>query len=290
VVGVTTAAPAAPPARREGRARRRIRSTTTGVPAVLVLPALLGATFLLLPSVALLLDAPWRTLPDILATQQVRDALRLSLVCATAATLLSLAVGVPLAWLLARLRFPGVGLLRAAILLPLVLPPVAGGVALFSAFGRYGVVGGPLYRATGFQLPFTTWGVIVAEAFVAMPFLVVSAEGAFRTVDSRLEEAAATLGASRATVFRRIVVPTVGPALVAGAVLCWARALGEFGATITFAGNLPGRTQTMPLLVSLSLDISIDQARALSLVLMAMSVVVLAALRDRWLRTSSAAV
>ena len=264
-------------------------SATTGVPPVLVVPALLGATFLLLPALALLLDAPWRTLPDILGTQQVRDALRLSLVCATGATALSIAVGVPLAWVLARLRFRGIGVLRAAILLPLVLPPVAGGVALFSAFGRLGIVGGPIYRATGFQLPFTTWGVVVAEAFVAMPFLVVSAEGAFRTVDSRLEEAAATLGATRTTVFRRIVVPTVGPALVAGAVLCWARALGEFGATITFAGNLQGTTQTMPLLVSLSLEVSLDQARALALVLMLVSVIVLAALRDRWLRTSSTA-
>ncbi len=268
--------------------RRRLSAVAPGVPAVIVLPALLGATFLLLPSLALLLDAPWRSLSDILVTQQVRDALRLSLICATAATALSLLVGVPLAWVLARLRFRGVAVLRAAILLPLVLPPVAGGVALFSAFGRLGLVGGPFYRATGFQLPFTTWGVVVAEAFVAMPFLVVSAEGAFRTVDTRLEEAATTLGASRAVVFRRIVVPTVGPALVAGSVLCWARALGEFGATITFAGNLQGTTQTMPLLVSLSLDVSLDQARALALVLMLVAVLVLAALRDRWLRTPSA--
>lgn len=268
--------------------RRRTAGVSTGVPAVLVLPALLGATFLLLPSIALVLDTPWRQLPDILVTSEVRDALRLSLVCATGATALSLVVGVPLAWVLARLRFRGLGLLRAAVLLPLVLPPVAGGVALFSAFGRLGLVGGPVYRATGFQLPFTTWGVVVAEAFVAMPFLVVSAEGAFRTVDARLEEAATTLGASRAVVFRRVVVPTVGPALVAGSVLCWARALGEFGATITFAGNLPGTTQTMPLLVSLSLDVSLDRAKALALVLMVISVLVLACLRDRWLRTPSA--
>ncbi|MHA3703922.1 molybdate ABC transporter permease subunit [Jatrophihabitans sp. YIM 134969] len=268
--------------------RRRTSGVTTGVPAVLVLPALLGATFLLLPSIALLVDAPWTQLPDILRTGEVRDALRLSLICATGATALSLVVGVPLAWVLARVRFRGLGLLRAAVLLPLVLPPVAGGVALFSAFGRLGLVGQPVYRATGFQLPFTTWGVVVAEAFVAMPFLVVSAEGAFRTVDSRLEEAATTLGASRAVVFRRVVVPTVGPALVAGSVLCWARALGEFGATITFAGNLRGTTQTMPLLVSLSLDVSLDRAKALALVLMVISVVVLASLRDRWLRTPSA--
>ena len=277
---------AAAPVTRSRRPRRA--GVTTGVPAVLVVPALLGATFLLLPSLSLLVDAPWRTLPDLLTTSQVRDALRLSLICATTATGLALVLGVPLAWVLARMRFRGVALLRAAVLLPLVLPPVAGGVALLAAFSRVGLVGTPIYRVTGFQLPFTTWGVIVAETFVAMPFLVVSAEGAFRTVDARLEEAATTLGASRTTVFRRVVVPTVAPALVAGSVLCWARALGEFGATVTFAGNLQGTTQTMPLLISLSLDVSLDQANALAQVLMALSVLVLALLRDRWLRTPSA--
>jgi molybdate transport system permease protein len=160
-------------------------------------------------------------------------------------------------------------------------------VALLLAFGRLGVVGRYLDLWFGFTLPFTTLGVIVAEAFVAMPFLVVTVEGAFRSLDRGYEEAAATLGASRFTTFRRVTLALVGPSLVAGSVLCWARALGEFGATITFAGNFPGRTQTMPLAVYLAMESDPDAAIALSLVLLLVSVAVLALLRDRWLRTGS---
>ena len=196
-------------------------------------------------------------------------------------------VGVPLAWVLARARFRGLFLLRALVTLPLVLPPVVGGVALLLAFGRLGVVGRSLDLWFGFTLPFTTLGVIVAEAFVAMPFLVVTVEGAFRSLDRGYEEAAATLGASRFATFRRVTLPLVGPSLVAGAVLCWARALGEFGATITFAGNFPGRTQTMPLAVYLAMETDPEAAIALSLVLLLVSVAVLALLRDRWLRAGS---
>jgi len=202
---------------------------------------------------------------------------------ATAATAASLVLGVPLAWVLARVRLPGMGVLRALVTVPLVLPPVVGGVALLLAFGRNGVLGGFLMDWFGLSLPFTQLGVIVAETFVAMPFLVVTVEGALRSSDLGLEEAAATLGASRITIFRRVTLPLVGPSLLAGSVLCWARALGEFGATITFAGNFPGTTQTMPLAVYNALQTDPDAAIALSLVLLVVAVAVLALLRDRWL-------
>ena len=257
------------------------------VPWPLGVPAAIAVLFLLVPLAALLIRAPWPGLGRILADSQVVDALRLSLVCATAAMGISLVLGVPLAWVMARARWRGIGLLRALVTLPLVLPPVVGGVALLLAFGRQGVLGRPLDALTGITLPFTTAGVIAAETFVAMPFLVVTVEGAFRAADRGFEEAAAALGASRLTVFRRVTLPLAAPSLVAGGVLCWARALGEFGATITFAGNFPGRTQTMPLAVYLALESDPDAAIGLSLVMLVVSILVLAGLRDRWLRAGS---
>ncbi|WP_413760305.1 molybdate ABC transporter permease subunit [Streptomyces sp. MMBL 11-3] len=257
-----------------------------GVPLPLLVPALIGLAFLVVPLLALLVRAPWRSLPELLTSAEVWQALRLSLVCATAATAVSLVVGVPLAWLLARVEFPGRGLVRALVTLPLVLPPVVGGVALLMALGRNGIVGKWLDAWFGVTLPFTTAGVVVAEAFVAMPFLVISVEGTLRAADPRYEEAAATLGASRFTAFRRVTLPLIAPGIAAGAVLAWARALGEFGATITFAGNFPGSTQTMPLAVYLALQSDPEAAVALSLVLLAVSVAVLAGLRDRWMRAA----
>ena len=237
----------------------------------------------MLPLAGLLIRAPWSTLLQRLAEPGVLAALRLSLLTATLATVVCLLLGVPLAWLLARADFPGRRLVRALVTVPLVLPPVVGGVALLLVFGRRGLVGEWLDATFGFSLPFTTTGVVVAEAFVAMPFLVISVEGALRGADSRFEEAAATLGASRWTAFRRVTLPLIGPGVAAGAVLCWARALGEFGATITFAGNFPGRTQTMPLAVYLALEQDLDAAIVLSLVLLVVSVAILVGLRDRWL-------
>ncbi|GAA4613807.1 ABC transporter permease [Actinoallomurus liliacearum] len=251
-------------------------------PWVLVLPALIGLAFLVLPLLGLLVRAPWSTLGTRLVRSEILDALRLSLVSATLATLLCLLVGVPLAWVLARIDFPGRRLVRALVTVPLVLPPVVGGVALLLALGRNGLVGRWLDRWFGVTLPFTTAGVVLAEAFVALPFLVISVEGAVRAADLRYEDAAATLGASRWTTFRRVTLPLIAPGVGAGAVLCWARALGEFGATITFAGNFPGRTQTMPLAVYLALENDPQSAIVLSLVLLAVSVVVLAGLRGRW--------
>ncbi|WP_086738804.1 molybdate ABC transporter permease subunit [Streptomyces glaucescens] len=257
-----------------------------GVPLPLLVPALLGLAFLLVPLIALLLRTPWRGLPEQLTSPGVWEALRLSLICATAATALSLVLGVPLAWLLARTEFPGRGLVRALVTLPLVLPPVVGGVALLLALGRNGVVGRWLDAWFGITLPFTTTGVVLAETFVAMPFLVISVEGTLRAADPRYEEAATTLGASRFTAFRRVTLPLIAPGIAAGAVLAWARALGEFGATITFAGNFPGRTQTMPLAVYLALQNDPAAAIALSLVLLTVSIAVLAGLRDRWMRAT----
>ncbi|MFZ4235605.1 molybdate ABC transporter permease subunit [Streptomyces murinus] len=267
-----------------GTTPRRIRAAgRRGVPLPLLLPGVLALVFLLLPLLALLVRAPWRSLPDQLTSTEVWQALQLSLVSATLATAVSLVLGVPLAWLLARTDFPGRGLVRALVTLPLVLPPVVGGVALLLALGRNGVIGKWLDAWFGATLPFTTTAVVLAEAFVAMPFLVISVEGTLRAADPRFEEAATTLGASRFTAFRRVTLPLIAPGVAAGAVLAWARALGEFGATITFAGNFPGRTQTMPLAVYLALQNDPEAAISLSLVLLAVSIAVLAGLRDRWL-------
>jgi molybdate transport system permease protein len=272
------------------RTRPNVRSSRTDAapvrgrpPWALTVPALLGLAFLVLPLAGLLVKAPWSTLGTRLAQPQVLDALRLSLVTATVATGFCVLFGVPLAWLLARVQFRGRRIVRALVTVPLVLPPVVGGVALLLVLGRRGLVGRWLDSAFGITLPFSTTGVVLAEAFVAMPFLVISVEGALRGADLRYEEAAATLGASRWTVFRRVTLPLVAPGVVAGAVLCWSRALGEFGATITFAGNFPGRTQTMPLAVYLALETDPQAAIVLSLVLLAVSVAVLAGLRDRWI-------
>jgi molybdate transport system permease protein len=234
------------------------------------------------PFVGLLARTPWTDLPELLAGDVVTDALRLSLVTSLAATSIAVVVGVPLAWLMARVEFRGRSVVRGLVTLPLVLPPVVGGAALLFALGRRGLVGESLNQATGLLLPFSTWGVVVANTFVAMPFLVITVEGALRNLDQRFEGAASTLGASRWSVLRRVTLPMIGPSLIAGMVLTWARAFGEFGATITFAGNLQGRTQTMPLAVFVALESDRDTAVALSLVMVAVSLIVLIALRDRW--------
>ncbi|MGQ0521944.1 MAG: ABC transporter permease [Actinomycetota bacterium] len=261
---------------------RRRRAPERASPVVLA-PAGLAVLLLGAPLAGLVWRAPWSDLAREVGREEVRQALGLSLWCSLGATALSVVLGVPLAWVLARHRFRGRGLVRALVTLPLVLPPVVGGVALLLAFGRNGLVGQWLDRAFGVSLPFTTAGVVVAEAFVAMPFLVVAAEAGFRGADARLEDAARTLGAGPAVVFRRVTLPLVRPSLVAGAVLCWARALGEFGATITFAGSFPGRTRTAPLEVYLLLESRPEAALVLSLVLVSVSVAVLVGLRWRWM-------
>jgi molybdate transport system permease protein len=211
------------------------------------------------------------------------DALRLSLVVSVLSVVLSVALGLPVAWVIARVSFPGRSVVRAVLTLPMVLPPVIGGIGLLMALGRRGLVGQYLLRWFDIALPFTTAGAVVAATFVSLPFFVIPVEAGLRSVDGRLEEAAATLRASRWHVFTRVTLPLIRPSLVAGAVLAWARALGEFGATVTFAGSFPGRTQTVPLAAYLALETNPAAAIVLSLVLVAVSVAVLAALRDRWL-------
>ena len=255
-------------------------------PLVVVAAATVAVLFFVLPLIGLIRRTAWSTLFDDLTTTDSITALRLSLVCSLSATALSVAFGMPLAWILARVSFPGRALVRGLVLLPLVLPPVVGGVALLTAFSRRGIVGEYLYDWFGIQLTFTTAGAILAETFVALPFFVITVEAGLRSMDRRYEDAATTLGAKPFTVFRRVTLPLIAPAVVAGAVLSWARALGEFGATITFAGNIIGRTQTLPLAVYLQLEANPDVAIALSLVLLAVSLTVIVSLRDRWLGTS----
>lgn len=260
------------------------RGSVRRPPALLIILGCLGLAVFVVPFVGLLARTPWTDLPELLAGDVVTDAIRLSIVTSLAATAIAALVGVPLAWLMARVEFPGRSVVRGLVTLPLVLPPVVGGAALLFALGRRGLVGEPLNQATGLLLPFSTWGVVVANTFVAMPFLVITVEGALRNLDQRYEGAAATLGARRWTVLRRVTLPMIGPSLVAGLVLTWARALGEFGATITFAGNLQGRTQTLPLAVFVALESDRDTAVALSLVMVAVSLIVLIGLRERWWR------
>lgn len=264
---------------RQHPSRRRLAARP---PAFLIVLGCLGLALFLLPLAGLLGRVPWSDLPTLLTGQIVTEALRLSLIASLSATLISFLVGVPLAWLLARVDFPGRALVRGFVMLPLVLPPVVGGATLLFALGRRGLVGGPLYEATGLLLPFSIWGVVLAATFVAMPFMVITVEGALRTLDQRFEGAAATLGAGRWTVLRRVTLPMIAPSLVSGLVLTWARAFGEFGATITFAGNLAGRTQTLPLAVFVALETDRDTAVAISLLMVAVSLAVLVALRDRW--------
>jgi molybdate transport system permease protein len=255
-------------------------------PVPFIILAVAGAAFFVLPLLGLLVRTPWGSAWALLTSSEALTALRLSLIASLSATAIALLLGVPLAWIYARVTFPGRAILRALTVLPMVLPPVAGGVALLLAFGRRGLLGGWLADVFGIHLPFTTAGAILAETFVAMPFLVITVEAGLRSMDTRFEDAARTLGARRWTVLWRVTLPLVRPSLVAGAVLCWARALGEFGATITFAGNFPGRTQTMPLAVYLALETGPESAIVLSLVLLVVSLAVLVGLRDRWLGAS----
>ena len=254
-------------------------------PAILLVPAALATALLVVPLVAMVAAVDWAGLGGELRSEPLREALRLSLVTSTAAMLICLVLGLPLAWLLARVDFGGRGVLRALVTVPLVLPPVVAGVALRTAFGRTGVIGEPLLALTGFSFPFTVWGVVLAHTFVSMPFVVIAIEGALRSANKEYDAAAATLGASRWTAFRRVTVPLAMPGILAGMVLGWARSLGEFGATITFNGNYPGTTQTMPTLIYVTRQADQAAALALSLVMLAVSIGVLLLLRDRWLGT-----
>jgi molybdate transport system permease protein len=237
-----------------------------------------------LPVLGIALRAPWSRLDEIATDGIAVDALRLSLIVATSAAAIALVLGFPIAWALARVPIRGNTVVRALVVLPLVMPPVVAGVGLLAAFGRRGIVGGPLNDWFGIQITFTTAAAVIAAAFVSLPLAVLALESGLRSIDERLEQAAATLGASRWYVLRRVTVPLLAPQIAAAAVLAWARALGEFGATITFAGNLRGRTQTLPLAVYERLQSDPDAAFALSVVLIAVALGVILALRGRFLR------
>lgn len=252
-----------------------------GLPPVLWVPAAIAFALIALPVLGLVVKADWPRVPELLASDAALDALRLSLVTSGISTLLCIVFGGPLAVVLARGRLPGQRLLRSVVLLPLVLPPVVGGLALLYLLGRTGLLGRGLDVAFGITVPFTTAAVVLAQTFVAMPFLVVSLEGALRTAGQRYEAVAATLGASPALAFRRVTVPLVLPGLASGAVLAFARCLGEFGATIAFAGSLQGTTRTLPLLVYLERESDVDAAVALSVLLVVVAVVVIGVGRPR---------
>jgi molybdate transport system permease protein len=251
-------------------------------PALLIVPAGLGVALVVLPLLGLLIRTDWSSIVGDLSAPVVWPAIRLSLVT-TAITLgLAMLVGTPLAWLLSRSQGRAARWLRAVITVPIVLPPVVGGVALLLAYGRNGVIGAPVFEAFGLRLPFTPAAVVLAQLFVALPFYVLAVEGAMRSVDRRYDAVAATLGASENRVFLRVALPLAAPGIIAGAALASARALGEFGATITFAGNLTGRTQTAPLAVYVSLQSDPQAAIALSVTMLAVSIAVLGLLRGRW--------
>ncbi|GGR82769.1 hypothetical protein Snoj_40560 [Streptomyces nojiriensis] len=269
---------------RRGGIRVRTRARTRP-PLALALPALLAVAFLLLPLIGILVRTQWGELGAHLTSPGVVEALKLSLLVSLWALAFSLLLGVPLAWLLARVEFKGKALVRSLVLLPMVLPPTVGGVALLLGFGRRGLLGPWLEGTFGITLPFHTSGAVVAATFVAMPFLVISLEGALGGLKQSYEETAASLGASPVRVFFTVTLPMVTPGLIAGAALTWARALGEFGATITFAGNLPGTTQTLPLQVYLLLQDKPEAATSVSLLLLAIAMGVLIALRGRWTGT-----
>jgi molybdate transport system permease protein len=252
-------------------------------PLLLVVPGVVAGLLLVIPLITLVADTPWGQLGDQLTSQAVRDALWLTALASALTVVFCLLLGTPLAWLLARVDFPGRSLVRAAVIVPLVLPPVVAGVALVTALGRTGFLGRPLDAAFGITIPYTTTAVVIAHTFVSMPFYVLSVEGALRSSGEQYDAVAATLGADRWTTFRRITLPLAIPGVVAGAALAWARSLGEFGATITFAGNYPGTTQTMPSLIYTELQSDPLVARTVSMVLLVVSVAVLALLRNRWL-------
>ncbi len=267
------------PASPSRNSRQAVRSQRpVDVPRWLFLPALLGALFVLLPLVAIVAKVDWGSFFSLVTSEGSQAAFWLSLRTSAASTLACVVLGVPMALLLARWDFPGLGLLRSLVLIPLVLPPVVGGLALLYTFGRRGLLGESL-DALGIQVAFSTIAVVMAQTFVAMPFLVLSLEGALRTAGDRFEVVAASLGAPPTTVFRRITLPLVLPGLVSGAVLAFARSLGEFGATITFAGSLQGRTRTLPLEIYLQRETDPDAAVALALVLLVVAVLVIGVAR-----------
>lgn len=262
-------------------ARRERRTVVADVPVWVRVPAALGAAIILVPFVGLVSQVPWHELGALVSSESARVALLLSVKTSSAATAICVLVGAPLALVLARMRGPGRDLLRSAVLIPLVLPPVVAGIALLAAFGRRGLLGGTL-EAAGVSIAFTTVAVVLAQTFVSLPFLVISLASALEAGGQSYAVTAATLGASPTVVMWRVTLPIMLPALISGAVLAFARALGEFGATITFAGSLAGVTRTVPLEIYLQREVSPDGAVALSMLLVVVAVLVIVGVRRPW--------
>jgi molybdate transport system permease protein len=262
-------------------------TTSAGLPRWIYVPAAVGALFVVVPLIAVAAKVDWPQFWSLITSQSSTTALMLSLKTAAASTALCLLLGVPMALVLARSDARLVRMARPLILLPLVLPPVVGGIALLYVFGRLGLIGGYL-RAAGIQIAFTTTAVVLAQTFVSLPFLVIALEGAARTAGADFEVVAATLGARPTTVWWRVSLPLLAPGLVSGAVLAFARSLGEFGATLTFAGSRECITRTLPLEIYLQRESDADAAVALSLLLVAVAAVVVVGLGSRRLRGANA--
>jgi molybdate transport system permease protein len=258
-----------------------------GLPRWIYVPAAIGALFVVVPLIAVAAKVDWPHFWSLITSQSSTTALLLSLKTAAASTALCLLFGVPMALVLARSTARVVQLARPLILLPLVLPPVVGGIALLYAFGRLGLIGQYLHTA-GIQIAFTTTAVVLAQTFVSLPFLVIALEGAARTAGADYEVVAATLGARPTRVWWRVTLPLLAPGLISGAVLAFARSLGEFGATLTFAGSRAGVTRTLPLEIYLQRESDADAAVALSLLLVAVAAVVVVGLGVRRLRGADA--
>ena len=251
---------------------------------LVAVPALMAFLFLTVAVLGLLWRAPWGSLFEYLGSSTTRKALQTSLIVSLSAAFFSALFGLPLAYVMAKINDPLKAVFRVMVLLPLVLPPVAGGAALLFALGRRGLIGQWLYNWFDISLPFTTAGAILAATFVALPFFVISTETALAQTKPDLEETAKTFGAGRLAVFIKIIFPQILPGVLAGVALSWARAIGEFGATITFAGNLEGRTQTLPLAMFEALESGRqNEALAISLLLLAISALILILLRSHWL-------
>jgi molybdate transport system permease protein len=261
-------------------ARPRKPRTASGLPGWIFAPAIAGGVLIVLPLAAMLLRVQWSQFAELITSESAVAALWLSLKTSVASTAICVLLGTPMALVLARADFPGIRVARSLVLLPLVLPPVVGGIALLYTFGRQGLLGSTL-EFLGWRIAFSTVAVVIAQTFVALPFLVLSLEGALRTAGRRYEAVAATLGANPTTVLRRVTIPLVLPGLLSGAVLAFARALGEFGATLTFAGSLQGVTRTLPLEIYLQRETDPDAAVALSLVLVVVAVLIVLTTRGR---------
>lgn len=251
----------------------------------LVVAAAIGALFVALPVLGIVVRMPWSDAAGILGSGSVRTAAWLSVQTSLLAAVTATVLGVPLAWVMSRARGRTVALVRSVVITPMLLPPVVAGIALLTVFGRRGIIGASLLDWWGVSIPFTRTAVVMAQVFVSLPFLVLAVESAFRQLDVGLEDAARTLGASPWRVFTTVALPGARGAVGAGIALAWARSLGEFGASITFAGSFPGRTQTVPMAVYELVATDYEASLVLSFGMMAVAVAVIAALRDRWMVT-----